>query len=237
MDWIEYNTSEIKRRYLFKFLSEDQLKRFLSSGNVWLSRADKFGDKMECVKFEDFQLEKPNVDQIEGRKRKHLISCWHEAFNETIAFWDTYSDKAENRRVVALRFEMSYLVDLMTSKSTDLPSDIEELIHGKVRYLNMASRNLTKLRENGIEFPSFRKEFSFSYEREYRFVCHLKNEFLKEGFGINIGEPLKLDFNILVNPVLKMDDYNCLKTKLNEGKFGNKLSDSELAKWLKPEFW
>ena len=95
MEWEDYNVTNVKGKYLYKFLSEKQLALFLETGNLWFSRADKFGDKMECVMISDLRATKPDFKKIESRKKRHLISCFHEATIETLAFWDTYAKTEE----------------------------------------------------------------------------------------------------------------------------------------------
>ncbi|MHB8401562.1 MAG: hypothetical protein ACYDCN_06075 [Bacteroidia bacterium] len=80
----------IEEKQLFKFLPFNRLVDFIENKTIWFSRADKFGDKMECVHISDL-LKKPDYKEIEARKRKYLISCWHVANKESLAFWDTHS--------------------------------------------------------------------------------------------------------------------------------------------------
>src|SRR6185369_5536509 len=104
MMWNSYHTKEITETYLFKFLPKKRLFDFFETGSIWFSRADKFGDKMECVRIDDLLVKQPDYKSIEERKKKFLISCWHLANNESLAFWDTYTDNSDNRKNFALRF-------------------------------------------------------------------------------------------------------------------------------------
>ena len=110
MNWEVYNPEGATGRYLYKFLSEEYLLRFLKSGEIWFARSDIFGDKMECIMINDLASGMPNFDRIEERKRKHLISCFHIGHYETLAFWDTYSKKEDERRKYALRFNTNTLI-------------------------------------------------------------------------------------------------------------------------------
>ena len=109
LQWNTYHTRDLEEKYHYKFLSEQWLAEFLQTGNIWFSRADQFGDKMECVRISDLINQNPDYEAIEKRKRKFLISCWHLADNESIAFWDTYSEYPENRRNYAIRFKRTQL--------------------------------------------------------------------------------------------------------------------------------
>jgi len=239
MNWTEYNIETIKSKYLFKFLSEKYLLKFLETGNIWFARSDQFGDKMECVMIKDLLPAKPDFKAIERRKRKHLISCFHEGNKETLAFWDTYAKSDEERRKYAIRFNREYLTDLIENEG-HLDEDLDNIkkkVHGKVKYKNLIGANELKLESKLVKYPAFRKEYVFAYEREYRFDLLLKSEYDQLGFNFYIGKPKLINFDIFVNPLLENKDYTkCLKV-IRDSDFESCFKQSTLAKWLKPELW
>lgn len=237
MKWRSYNTDNINSKYLYKFLSEGNLKKILETGNVWFSRSDKFGDKMECVMIKDLLKTPPDFKEIELRKRKHLISCFHEGNKETLAFWDTYAKTDADRRKYALRFNREDLVHRIESFKNDYPRSCVNLVHGKVKYLNLIGASNQKLGEKTVKHSAFRKEYAFAYEREYRFDIILKEKTEELGFDLNIGNTKKMDFAIFVNPLLENDDYIDCISKIDEFGFKDKFEASTLTKWLKPELW
>lgn len=239
MKWITYNTENIKSRYLFKFLSEQNLFRFLESGNIWFARSDKFGDKMECVTIRDLKKPVPDFTEIESRKRKHLISCFHEGNKETLAFWDTYAKTDDDRRKYALRFNREDFIQRIESLQSVNPiqQTVSRLVHGKVKYKNLIGKKPEKLTSKKVAYPSFRKEYVFAYEREYRFDILLKKETESEGFNFHIGRPMNIPFAIYVNPLLENKDYMHCLDRINESEFKVKYKMSSLTKWLKPELW
>jgi hypothetical protein len=167
--WEEYVTSKAsKSAYLFKFLSKNDYQRFVKSGNIWFSRSDVFGDKMECVMIRDLEKTRPNFKAIEERKQKNLISCWHMSNTETLAFWDTYSEKEEKRRIIAIRFKKNCLIEylLHSFDENKMPKSYNKLLHGDVRYRSLLSGNYDILQKKKLKYPAFRKEFTFRYERE-----------------------------------------------------------------------
>ena len=166
MEWKTYNTKEIRSKHLYKFISEANLLKFLETGNIWFSRSDKFGDKMECVGINDLIKDRPNFRKIEDRKKRHLISCFHVGNKETLAFWDTFSDSESNRRKYAIRFNREYFVKLVEStKIADtLIPKIEKIVHGKVKYKNLINVEKTELSKKKVKYLAFRKEFVFAYE-------------------------------------------------------------------------
>lgn len=239
MDWIAYNTEAIKGKYLYRFVNEENLLRFLNTGKLWFARADQFGDKMECVMIKDLKDDRPNLTAIEKRKRKHLICCMHEANNESLAFWDTHAVEDKLRRKYALRFDRHDLVELISNSNypDNISNIIGDQIHGKVRYKNLINTAKDKLLNKTVKYPVFRKEYAFSYEREYRFVFRLTKEFENLGIGLKIGMVNDIPFKILVNPLLDNKEYlNCLK-KIESANASSKFKASALTKWLKPELW
>lgn len=236
MKWLSYHTKNADAKYLFRFLPLEYIKTFLESGNLWFSRADTFGDKMECVLINDLQKEPPDFKKIEKRKRKTLISCWHLADEESLAMWDTYSKTYSERRVCAIRFKRDDLNKLIKSASTSLaPTEVKRSIYGRVIYKDLLGSE--KLEMKKVKFNAFRKESAFKYESEYRFVIQLNDESHENGFNYPIGHPSKLPFKIFINPLLPSENYNNLKEYFLNGVHSSKVQDSKLIKWLKPELW
>lgn len=240
LKWQSYNTENIKGKYLFRFLSEERLEQFLETGDLWFSRSDKFGDKMECVRLSDLtSTPKPKFKEIEERKQKHLICCFHESTKESLALWDTHFTNSHERRKYALKFERNQLVKLIEQSPSKNLSSIDSiaLTHGKVRYKTLIGNSREKLLEKTIKHVAFRKESAFAYEREYRFDILLKYKLNDGGIVYNLGSLQQLGFKILVNPLLKKRKYTQSIMKLNELNYDNKFQESVLAKWLKPDLW
>lgn len=239
MPWKSYNTTNISENFLFKFLPVSRLESFLTNGEIWFSRADQFGDKMECVRIADIAQKKLDYSKIEERKKTFLISCWHLANKESLAFWDTYSDDPSNRKNIALRFQRETLIRSFNEHfhRNNKFYFKTKWVHGKVQYRNMINENSNSLNKSKIKYPAFRKEKAFSYENEYRFTIEKINEHLDKGFGYYIGESTRLSFDILINPLLKKEDFFTLKNKVIELGFGTNIKDSILTKWLRPDLW
>jgi hypothetical protein len=233
-EWIRYLKQPLKEKYLFRFLSKEHLDKFLETGSLWFSRADQFGDKMECVRIADLRKERPDIQKLKDLQKKYLISCWHLANKEMLAFWDRFTNDIENRKNFAIRF-----------KTEDLISEVEDsffrntfyyltsFTHGHVRYKNLVDLKL--LDEKKIKRPAFRKEFAFRFEHEYRFV--IKSEHSLESIGRNyhLRPAIKLNFDILINPYLEKKVYLLYKKEIEASPFAKKLKHSDLEKWLKPE--
>jgi hypothetical protein len=233
--WQDYNPNKKRGRYLIKFLSEKHLDHFLNSGEIWFSRADDFGDKMECVTINDLLKEEFPFEELINRKRRHLISCWHNVGRESISMWDTSYPSPDKRRVYALKFEAEELINQI--HSSDFKFNTKEKLFGSVIYKSLL-RDKHALQEDRVRRAAFRKEYSYNYEQEFRFVIKGKSTFENKGYGLYIGNPEDLNYQIMVNPLLKKDKYNQLTGKLNLSEIGKrKYKESELVHWLKPLEW
>ena len=237
--WEHFHSNDLKEKYLYRFLSNGNLEKFLQTGNIWMARADTFGDKMECVNLKDLTKDKPPIAEIEERKKKHLISCWHLATNESLAMWDTYVSDINKRRVLAIRFDTKTLISKVESQLhfNSLPNEAFKLIAGTVQYKNLL-RNSKELSDaDRVRYVAFRKEYVFKYENEFRFVIQGQNRFATLGIDFHLGKPQDLSFSILVNPLLEKEEYVKTRAKILDGQFANKFTESTLTKWLKPELW
>jgi hypothetical protein len=236
MIWIAYDTEDIKGKYLYKFLSRSNLEKFLSTGNIWFSRSDKFGDKLECVTIADLKKTPINIKEIEKRKKQHLIACFHEATYESLAFWDTYSKTEDDRRIYALKFNLLEFCEKITKANIKIESEkIEKQIHGKVDYKNLLSTKRSVLESKKVKHISLRKEYAFQYEREYRFVIKTKTTFSNDGLNVHIGSPKSESFKILVNPLLEDKSYISSLDFLKDKGFESKFELTKITRFFKPE--
>lgn len=238
INWKRYNHPSKESRYLLRFLSWKKLEKFLKTGSIWFPRAADFGDPLECITAKDLKSNGVDYKGVDTRKKKYLISCWHEATYESIAMWDTYATSEEDRRKYAIRFRKSTLIDYVTSTSSNQYPNIriEEFIYGSVRYKNMINNSPDLDQKNLMRRAVFRKEYAFNYEKEFRFVIRLHGE-TDKGFGLKIGDTDILHFDILVNPLLPDKDYEQAKNLILHTKYKNKVVDSRLAKWFKPQYY
>ncbi len=235
--WEEYNLKNYSSNsYLIRFLSHKRLCDFLESGAIWFPRACEFGDPLECITARDIKQGELDRAAITKRKKKNLISCWHEATYESLAMWDTYSSTEDDRRKYAIRFKRDRLINYIQDASLQVlkSEPIVELMYGSVRYKNMIREKPALDKDVLVRRAVFRKESAFNYEKELRFVIKLELEFLSRGIALNIGDPQDLEFEILVNPLLPDEDFKIAKEKIRSIGFGHKLKDSRLVKWFKP---
>lgn len=232
MNWKSYHTKELKENYLIKFVPISRLEQFIETGELWFSRADMFGDNLECIRISDLQNNSINHRLIENRQKRSLISCWHLADTESVAMWDTYSEKREERKNVAIRFERKTLIKLIEDNLCHNLIPSHELIHGKVQYRNLINYNEKRLSKAKVKYAAFRKENAFTYESEYRLVIKGNVNYNMKGYGYKIGQPKDLTFDILINPLLKENKASALKNRIRNLGFGKKIKDSQLKAWF-----
>ena len=236
MNWIDNSHADEKGKYLYKFLSKKHLDQFLNTGCIWFSRADKFGDRLECVRIKDLKQQRINIEKVKEMQRLHFISCFHEATNETLAFWDTYSQNEDNRRVFALKFTLEDFCKKIDA--SDIPisfSNIERLVHGKVMYKNLLSNKKEILEQKKVRYISLRKEYAFKYEREYRFVIKTKTVVQDGGINVFLGDIKYQKFKILLNPLLEDTPYINLLEHLEKKNVFDKFEITKITKFFKPE--
>jgi hypothetical protein len=236
--WKTYHTKDLTEKYLFKFLPKKFLFDFIETKNIWFSRADQFGDKMECVRISDLLQEKPDYKEIERRKLKYLISCWHVANTESLAFWDTYSYNSKDRRTVAIRFKRHKLTELMREWVfiNDRFHIETTRVYGKVEYKNLVNTNNSRLNNSKVKYPALRKESAFEYENEFRFVIQLPRPYSGNGFGFHLRDICPNDYDIIINPLLNKNEFTETKLELKQKGIEN-IQESVLTKWLNPEEW
>jgi hypothetical protein len=170
------------------------------------------------------------------RQEKHLVSCWHLADNESFAFWNSYAKEKNGRKVAAIRFLRKDLVGsvLESVHLNDMFYYTRKFIHGGIRYLNLMSIKAKNIEDLLVKYPAFRKEAVFKFENEYRFVISLTKKFEKEGFLYRLIADHRLQYHVLLNPLMEHEEYLQIKEELTKSGFRKYLADSELLRWLHP---
>ena len=94
---------------------------------------------MECATIDDMKSKPFNFNKVIQRKQRHIISCWHHVGRESLAMWDTSYKTPEARRVYAIKFDTTLLIDHVTSSyfEESVEQIIKTKLHGKVIYKNL----------------------------------------------------------------------------------------------------
>lgn len=228
MIWDTYNTTSIKEKYLFQFFSQEAyFTKTLATNQIHFKRAFDFGDKFECLNVKELLDTHFNRKKIWSRQKRHLISCWHLGNRESVSMWETHLTS----RIAAIRFMFPYLKNLVKGNIHQLksacPKDL--FIAGKVRYKDLVTNtgNANGQKDLESKYVAFRKDTSFSYENEFRFVLNAKEEFT-DGIGFYLGELSELKFDIILNPLMSTDKQESLRVKIREIGFENRVKESDL---------
>lgn len=238
-NWQHIINEDEAGKYLYKFLSKKYLLDFIKTGNIWFARADMFGDKLECITIPHLKNKQIKLEEVVELQQCHLISCFHQATYETIAFWDTFADNDETRRNFCIKFLKTdldnYIINLEIDSS--VLSNTKELYYGRVAYKNLLTNKPEKLIKNKVKKVSLRKEFAFAYEKEYRYIIRGNNVFKRNGFGLKIGKPSSLKYRILINPLLNDDKYSESIDLLEEHNVHDKFELTKITKFFKPHIY
>jgi hypothetical protein len=234
--WKTYHTIDITHKYLYRFFTLHFLEDFLATGDIYFARADRFLDEMECAHIQDL-IDPTRTHLVEKRKKMYLMSCWHLANEESFALWNQNHALGLERRVVAVRFKRTDL--LRYFKSSMVPHFgfyyKTNFYMGKVSYFPLAGATVQTLEKSRIHYPFFRKDSSFSFESEFRFVIEYDKD-CKEApqeYRFRLGEPSSLEFDLLLNPALPQLERTGILTAIRKYNLENRVKLASLQGWIK----
>lgn len=235
--WETYHTTGIKEKYLFRYMSLQHLFDFLQTGNMHLSRLDTFADKLEGIAIGSLgsggifkRILEGNSTKLETLRNKlqqtqkcNYASCWYLADRESIAMWELYAKQG-----LAIRFERSQFQKLIKSRlETNVTlSKYKRLAAGRVVYQNFLNDD-----NETLKYLAFRKDESFSHEREYRFVLTTKTPGSQTGLKFSLGNFDGVNFKIFASPLTNESDFEILSRMLKKISNSISLECSELKPW------
>ncbi|GEO08452.1 hypothetical protein [Segetibacter aerophilus] len=157
---------------------------------------------------------KSNLEEIQ---KTYFASCWYVGVRESLAMWDTYSNKDS----VALKFNPDGLCNTIIESCRNLENqDFDLLVHGKVEYFKISpfDPNDSGLKNAGHRFKGFLKDLSYKHEEEFRFLAMQNNNNKTYSFfELSLKSLHDLDFSIVTHPYMEpwkhQNIYNILKTK------------------------
>jgi hypothetical protein len=172
--------------------------------------------------------EHPFSNYLRKVQRKLFASCWFLGNRESLAMWETYS----NRDSVALRFKPQHLCDLMSNSfaALDMP-DFEAMVHGKVEYFKLSPFDVadTSLKNCGHKYSGFAKDLSYKHEEEFRFLLIQNKETdHHEFYEFSPGPISQLDFDIITHPYMEDWKFNNICLVLKNKAMEEKLVRSQI---------
>jgi hypothetical protein len=170
----------------------------------------------------------PFSNYLQKVQRKLFASCWFLGIRESLAMWETYSNKDS----VALRFKPQYLCDIMSNSFTrfNMP-DFTAMVHSKVEYFKLSPFDAAdnSLKNCGHQYSGFLKDLSYKHEEEFRFLLMQNKETDdQEFYEFSPGPINNLDFNIITHPYMEEWKFKNIRLVLKNKGMEEKLIRSQI---------
>jgi len=166
--------------------------------------------------------------RLEEIQKTYFASCWYLGVRESLAMWDTYSNKDS----VALKFNAADLLKSIVSSSEQMDiKDFNTMVHGKVEYYKISpyDPNDNSLKNCGHRFKGFLKDLSYKHEEEFRFLLiQNNNDKTFDFFELSLENLPSLDFYIVTHPYMEPWKYNNIYNVLKEKGLEDKLRKSDI---------
>ncbi len=240
------NNIKIKENeYLWRYMDLYKLISLIHEKELFFSRADFFEDKLEClnnnilnllISYSTHRVNHPIIADLKNKflqesskiKKSLFINCWHLNQRESYAMWNIYSDQS-----IAIKFNAHDLIEAVKdqSKSYSDSKFNDTMLYGLVEYVDIYPKpNIEKLNDGSIIYVPFKKDSTYYYEKEFRFVTEAPSN--ESGNIKNFKFPFpkinSLNFEIYLHP--KMNDLKKegIKTILKKFNLIDKISESKL---------
>ena len=237
---IPYNFKKFKKENLTGlcfyryFPNIERLTSFLIDG-VFMCRADKFSDNLECIKKDIIDELNSNSYIIEDlaqkvitEQKKYYISCWYfpDSNNENELMWKSYGNTKDNEIGFLVKINSLEFINSLEDIYNLNRNSIVNLLYGTVRYFDFNdSKSIRKIR-----FTSFRKHICFKDEREFRLVFKDEGSIIKDKLFLKLPKKLMNEFEIFAQPSCSKIDFDKYSNEL-KAKFQINLKKSELDIW------
>lgn len=162
--------------------------------------------------------------RLEEIQKTYFASCWYLGVRESLAMWDTYSNKDS----VALKFDPAGLSKIIIGSCMKTEAeDFDILVHGKVEYYKISPFDPDDegLKNCGHRFKGFLKDLSYKHEEEFRFLLMQNNsDKTYDFFELSLKNLKSLDFYIITHPYMEPWKYNNIYNVLKEKGLEDKLN-------------
>lgn len=262
MNWDTYKTKGIRQKYVYRYLTLEKLVDFLETGELYLTRLDKFEDNLENISPYDInelkgrsgltskpqnanpqipdhhweQLIKNNREELEGiRKKLH----WHQK-HRFVSCWILNDVESfamwdlYGKSGFAIRFNRNYLQKIIQESIGSQSGETNEidLMVAGKVIYQNFDTMLFQEEESLMKYSVFRKHLSFNHESEYRIVGFMKTLLDRPGLRYRLPDLESLDFDIIANPRLNSFQFDQYKSILNKYSKKHQLTESALKIWL-----
>jgi hypothetical protein len=219
-------------KYIWKYFDIHRFIYFLTQQKLVFTRLDKLDDVFEGIETRhlrnDSRESSPKLLQklsknkqvsgikkssivpdrslaeIEKAQKTQYVNCWFTGDRESMAMWNVYS----NPDSVALRASFAELTAALKNPFQDFINAYDRrfsIIGDQITYLKLNPFDETKLPKK-VKFSALKKDVSFAYENEYRFLIYTKRaaHVSRPFYSIPV-EPEKMAFTIVTHP--NMEDW------------------------------
>ncbi len=178
---------------VWKYLDLSKFLDLLLSGQLFMSRSDKFEDQYEGTfsepTFEEMKrlsADNPDfLDYYKNHRKNVVVSSWHINEYESFAMWQIFT---KNNESLAIQSTIGRMQQAME------PEMRYEQHIGAVDYIDYKKEYIPF--DNDF-FPFLFKRKSFQYEREVRIVADLT----KHDLSINEGVKTYVDIGLLIEKI------------------------------------
>ncbi|QEC66309.1 hypothetical protein FRZ67_02925 [Panacibacter ginsenosidivorans] len=164
-------------------------------------------------------------DEIEKAQRRQYVNCWYANERESMAMWNIYS----NPDSLALRVEFNDLKIAITKSFLDFVLENEKrvsVIGDKVTYLPLNPFDVS-LPKQKFRFSAFKKDVSFQYEMEYRFLIFTVDKLDKQPSHCTIPIDFsKFQLTVITHPHLDQWKFKNLESLLSKYNSNFKIEKS-----------
>lgn len=262
MEWKTYKTGGIKQKYVYRYLTLEKLVDFLETGELYLTRLDKFEDNLENISPYDINelkgrsgLTSKPKDANPGISDHH----WEDLINNNRKELDVIREKLnrqQQHRFVscwilndvesfamwdiygksgfAIRFDRIYLQKIIRESINIQAGDTKkiDLLVAGKVIYQNFDNMFSKEKESQIKYSVFRKHLSFNHESEFRIVGFIRTKLDRPGLRYRIPDLENLNFDIIANPRLNSFQFDQYKSILNKYSKEHQLKESTLKIWL-----
>lgn len=237
--WNTYNTENINKDYLFRYMSKSKVLSFLETKSLYMPSMNRFDDKLEGISTYDItevriayelcfidredeinpeiieywkknkEMSKDKLmyirDTLKRTQESHYISCWFNSNRESDGMWRFYAKEdgfaiKVNRKQFQDKIETSIPFNGLKEK--------QRIVVGRIKYQDYP-RVIQNEKENTVLYLAFRKDESFSHEKEYRVVLIDLNddEQKPNNFLYKIDEFDDLEITIITHPAMPESQF------------------------------
>ena len=262
MNWNIYHTKPIKQKYVYRYLTLEKLIDFLETGDLFLSRLDKFEDNLENISPYDINelrmsngltvkpknananipehtwaelIENNRAGLVQIQKRLHL-----EQKHRFVSCWILNDVESfamwdiYGKSGFVIRFESDYFEELIKTSIKNQKGNTSQidLLVAGSVEYQNFDDMVSKEKESRLRFSVFRKHLSFHHENEYRIVGFMNEIIETSGLRYKLPDLETLKFDIFANPRLDSFQFEKYQGILEKYSENHPLTESELKIWL-----